>query len=112
MNQSVFLQALHLENFRSLDDVSFDFQSADDSTRAWTLLLGENGCGKSCNYTELGARKASRGRIRLAAACGVVARPHAGISQAYRSPSVPISRYPCGFLWGYPGRLVDLVLSD
>ncbi len=43
----MFLQHLRLENVRSLEDVEFDFCNADGSTRQWTLLLGENGCGKS-----------------------------------------------------------------
>lgn len=44
---SMFLQTLRLENFRSLEGVEFDFRNLDGTTRPWTLLLGENGCGKS-----------------------------------------------------------------
>jgi predicted ATPase len=43
----MFLQKLHLENFRNLEDVKFDFRNPDGTMRAWTILLGENGCGKS-----------------------------------------------------------------
>lgn len=43
----MFLQTLHIENFRSLSDLILDFRQPDGSTRQWTLLLGENGCGKS-----------------------------------------------------------------
>jgi predicted ATP-binding protein involved in virulence len=43
----MFLQSIHLEQVRSLSDVEFDFRIEDERTRKWTLLLGENGCGKS-----------------------------------------------------------------
>jgi len=50
----MFLQSLRLENVRSLADVEFDFRNSDGSTRKWTLLLGENGCGKSSVLRAIG----------------------------------------------------------
>jgi predicted ATPase len=50
----MFLQSLQLENVRSLGDVQFDFRSGDGKTRKWTLLLGENGCGKSTVLRAIG----------------------------------------------------------
>lgn len=44
------LRRLHIENVRSLHDVEIDFSagvSGDDSWRHWTVLLGENGTGKT-----------------------------------------------------------------
>jgi ABC-type multidrug transport system ATPase subunit len=43
----MFLQNLRIENVRSLEDVELSFRRDDGSTRQWSLLLGENGCGKS-----------------------------------------------------------------
>ena len=43
----MFLKQLTLKNFRCLEDVSIDFQTADDKIRKTTLLIGENGTGKS-----------------------------------------------------------------
>ena len=43
----MFLRKLTLENFRSLRDVELSFTDADDDVRSWTMLLGENGTGKS-----------------------------------------------------------------
>lgn len=43
----MFLQKLILKNVRSIEELELPFLNADGSTRKWTLLLGENGCGKS-----------------------------------------------------------------
>ncbi|HUQ82684.1 MAG TPA: AAA family ATPase [Gemmatimonadaceae bacterium] len=43
----MFLRKLTLENFRSLRDVELSFIDANDDIRPWTMLLGENGTGKS-----------------------------------------------------------------
>lgn len=45
----MFLQHLHIKNCRSLKDVEIDFTSNDEnhSTRKWSILVGENGTGKS-----------------------------------------------------------------
>src|SRR5436190_4380020 len=43
----MFLLKLELENVRSLEHVELNFQGQETPTRRWTLLLGENGCGKS-----------------------------------------------------------------
>jgi hypothetical protein len=43
----MFLRKLTLENFRSLRDVELSFTDANDDVRPWTMLLGENGTGKS-----------------------------------------------------------------
>lgn len=43
----MFLRAIHLKNVRCLSDIELSFNNEDGSTRKWTLLLGENGTGKS-----------------------------------------------------------------
>jgi hypothetical protein len=46
----MFLENLRVENIRSLSDVSVDFvnyAASDNRVRKWTLLVGENGTGKS-----------------------------------------------------------------
>jgi energy-coupling factor transporter ATP-binding protein EcfA2 len=42
----MFLRSLHVQNLRSLQDVKLVFDGPD-GIRKWTLILGENGCGKS-----------------------------------------------------------------
>lgn len=46
----MFLEHLRVENIRSLTDVSVDFVDysvSENRVRSWTLLVGENGTGKS-----------------------------------------------------------------
>ncbi|HEX8492774.1 MAG TPA: AAA family ATPase [Pyrinomonadaceae bacterium] len=43
----MFLQKLVLKNVRSIEELELPFLDADGNTRKWTMLLGENGCGKS-----------------------------------------------------------------
>lgn len=43
----MFLSRVSFRNLRSLESLDFDFRSSEGGTRRWTLLLGENGCGKS-----------------------------------------------------------------
>lgn len=43
----MFLTRISLQNLRSIESLELDFRSGEDTTRRWTLLLGENGCGKS-----------------------------------------------------------------
>ncbi len=43
----MFLQRLVLRNLRSIEHLELGFTHPDGSPRQWTLLLGENGCGKS-----------------------------------------------------------------
>jgi hypothetical protein len=43
----MFLQRLVLENVRSIEHLDLPVDDGDEGTRKWTLLLGENGCGKS-----------------------------------------------------------------
>ena len=43
----MFLQRLVLENVRSIEHLDLPFLCDDGESRKWTLLLGENGCGKS-----------------------------------------------------------------
>lgn len=43
----MFLTRLALHNVRSIESLALEFGTANGSTRRWTLLLGENGCGKS-----------------------------------------------------------------
>lgn len=43
----MFLIKVALRNVRSIKSLDLDFRSTEGDARRWTLLLGENGCGKS-----------------------------------------------------------------
>lgn len=43
----MFLRKLILQNVRSIEHLELSFTDLEGGTRKWTLLLGENGCGKS-----------------------------------------------------------------
>lgn len=43
----MFLSRLALRNVRAIESLTLDFATPPDAPRRWTLLLGENGCGKS-----------------------------------------------------------------
>lgn len=43
----MFLKHIRLQNFKCLADIELSFEKADGSYRPWTLILGENGTGKS-----------------------------------------------------------------
>jgi predicted ATP-binding protein involved in virulence len=43
----MFLKKIKLENFKCLEDVELSFESNKLGNRHWTLVLGENGTGKS-----------------------------------------------------------------
>jgi hypothetical protein len=43
----MFLRKIVLTRFRSLDSLTLDFAEGGAATRRWTLLVGENGSGKS-----------------------------------------------------------------
>ncbi len=43
----MFLRSLVIKNFRAIKAARFDFVGPTSQTRKWTLLLGENGAGKS-----------------------------------------------------------------
>lgn len=43
----MFLRAITIENLRSLREMELSFTDSDGAIRPWTLLLGENGTGKS-----------------------------------------------------------------
>lgn len=43
----MFLKRVRVRDLRSIDDIEIDFTDGDGNTRARTVLLGENGCGKS-----------------------------------------------------------------
>ena len=43
----MFLQEVHFRNFRCFDDLRLSFAQGEKGTRKWTILLGQNGCGKS-----------------------------------------------------------------
>ena len=52
----MFLQYIRIENCRSLSDIEIDFTSTNQSvrTRKWTVLVGENGTGKSTLLKAIG----------------------------------------------------------
>jgi energy-coupling factor transporter ATP-binding protein EcfA2 len=43
----MFLKRLYLEDVRAIGSLDLPFADAGGSVRKWTLLLGQNGCGKS-----------------------------------------------------------------
>ena len=43
----MFLQRIHIDNVRAIEGLELDFSSENGDARKWTLLLGENGTGKS-----------------------------------------------------------------
>ena len=43
----MFLQRIELENVRSIEHLELDFKTNSAASRRWTILLGENGTGKS-----------------------------------------------------------------
>ncbi len=50
----MYLVKLDLKNFRAIHQMSLDFRDANGAARRWTVLLGENGCGKSSMLKALG----------------------------------------------------------
>lgn len=44
---TMFLKKLRLQNFKCLSDVELSFEDEKGALRKWTLVLGENGTGKS-----------------------------------------------------------------
>lgn len=43
----MFISALRVENVRSVRDLDLSFLQPDNRIRRWTLIIGENGSGKS-----------------------------------------------------------------
>ena len=43
----MFLKKIHLQNFKCLSDIELSFEKNKSTNRKWTLILGENGTGKS-----------------------------------------------------------------
>jgi predicted ATP-binding protein involved in virulence len=43
----MFLRSLYLENIRSIGELEISFETENAENRKWTILLGENGTGKS-----------------------------------------------------------------
>lgn len=43
----MFLKKIHLQNFKGLEDIELSFETIQADNRKWTLILGENGTGKS-----------------------------------------------------------------
>jgi len=43
----MFLKKLSIENFKCLSDLELSFENEEEQNRKWTLVLGENGTGKS-----------------------------------------------------------------
>lgn len=43
----MFLKKIHLKNFKCLSDIELSFEKSNNQNRQWTLILGENGTGKS-----------------------------------------------------------------
>lgn len=43
----MFLKKIHIQNFKCLADIELSFEKNKSANRKWTLILGENGTGKS-----------------------------------------------------------------
>lgn len=43
----MFLRSIKLKNFKCLEDIEIIFKAEADTNRKWTIILGENGMGKS-----------------------------------------------------------------
>ncbi len=43
----MFLKKIHLQNFKCLANIELSFEKTSSQNRQWTLVLGENGTGKS-----------------------------------------------------------------
>ena len=43
----MFLKKIHLYDFKGLEDIEISFDQGNGDNRKWTLILGENGTGKS-----------------------------------------------------------------
>ncbi|MDE0014704.1 MAG: hypothetical protein OXU51_00850 [Candidatus Poribacteria bacterium] len=43
----MFLKSIHLKNVKCFSDVALSFEDENGGIRKWTLLLAENGMGKS-----------------------------------------------------------------
>ncbi|MCG9130914.1 AAA family ATPase [Candidatus Poribacteria bacterium] len=43
----MFLKSIHLNNVKCFSDIALSFEDENDNIRKWTLLLAENGMGKS-----------------------------------------------------------------
>ncbi len=50
----MYLSSIALTNVRSMESLEIDLTSGDGGNRRWTLLLGENGCGKSSVLKAIG----------------------------------------------------------
>ena len=50
----MFLNRLRLKNIRCFDEIELDFSTEGGSPRKWTVLLGENGTGKSTILRSIG----------------------------------------------------------
>ncbi len=62
----MFLCSIALTNVRSIKSLKLDFDSPGGGQRKWTILLGENGCGKSTVLRAIGLVLAgSEGMLRL-----------------------------------------------
>lgn len=43
----MYIRSLHINNLKRLRDMTLDFTEADGSPRMWTVIIGENGTGKT-----------------------------------------------------------------
>jgi predicted ATP-binding protein involved in virulence len=50
----MYLKSITLENFRSISKMEISFAAGEEGNRRWTVLLGENGCGKSSVIRAIG----------------------------------------------------------
>lgn len=61
---SVYIERLHLTNIKCFEDLKIDFLDENSEPRKWTVLVGDNGAGKSTVLQAIAACLAGADRAR------------------------------------------------
>lgn len=68
----MYIKSLSIKNLKRLNDFSLDFTNPDGSTRMWTVLIGENGTGKTSILQSIALAAAGQLRINDLAGNAVI----------------------------------------
>lgn len=68
----MFIHSLTIKNLKRLHDLTLDFTNSDGSTRMWTVLIGENGTGKTSILQAIALAAAGQLRVNDLAGNSVV----------------------------------------
>ena len=49
----MYIKSLHLRNIKGFSELDFDFERPDGSFAGWTVIVGDNGAGKSTVLKEI-----------------------------------------------------------